>query len=139
MHAPCTLLGHDDGCYPDSKRLPSRNERPVRTRILITEDPGERQSCFRRPRKELDLYTLIEQHTLYPALSDGNELVKLIDRSYDEHDDMSDRAEEINQMENAPGNSTRQSRTWLMSSIVTSRTRSAISSREWRPCFRRTI
>ena len=69
--------------------------------ILITENPGEKQSIFQKVKEELDLYSLIEQHTLYPALSDGNELVKLIDRSYDEHDDMSDRAEEINQMENA--------------------------------------
>lgn len=62
-------------------------------------DLSEKLTLFQQIKEELDLYSLVEQKIFYPALSQFDEVSDLIDQSYDEHDEIADLVEEIDQME----------------------------------------
>ena len=62
-------------------------------------DLNEKLTLFQEIKEELDLYAMLEQKIFYPALSRFDEVSEMIDRCYDEHDEVSDLVEEIDQME----------------------------------------
>jgi hemerythrin superfamily protein len=60
---------------------------------------GERLTLFQQIRDEVDLHSMLEERVFYPALSKFDALTAVIDQFYDQHDEMGDIIEEIDQME----------------------------------------
>lgn len=60
---------------------------------------NEKLILFQQIKEDMELHSIIEEKVFYPALSRFYELTDLIDRSYEDHDEIEDLIEEVDQME----------------------------------------
>ncbi|HLE01800.1 MAG TPA: hemerythrin domain-containing protein [Bdellovibrionota bacterium] len=56
-----------------------------------------KREIFDRIKDDLDLHAHIEETVFYPAFADRDEFEEIIDESYDEHQEMTDLLEEIDE------------------------------------------